>query len=142
MAKDNDTKNRFIELRGNGLSFDKIVEEIGVSKGTLLKWDKELKQEISEVRFIELESMIQKYGVLRTERVKSYGEMLEKYRKELTQRDLSDVSTNKLLDMALIVEDRLREEMKTISYYSKEMVEGYDFSSLSKSPKDTWYVDD
>jgi len=86
MSKNNDTKNRFIELRGNGLSFDKIARDIGVSKGTLLKWEKELKQEISEVRFIELESMIQKYGVLRTERVKSYGEMLEKYRKELTQR--------------------------------------------------------
>jgi len=55
--------------------------------------------------------MIQKYGVLRTERVKSYGEMLKMYRKELSIRDLSDVSTNKLLDMALIVEDRLREEM-------------------------------
>jgi len=62
MAKDNETKNKFIELRGQGLSFDKIVKELGVSKGTLLKWEKELKQEISEVRFIELESMIQNYG--------------------------------------------------------------------------------
>jgi len=141
MSKDNDTKNRFIELRGNGLSFDKIVKDIGVSKGTLLKWDKELKQEISEVRFIELESMIQKYGVLRTERVKSYGEMLEKYRKELTQRDLSDVSTNKLLDMALIVEDRLREEMKAIRHYSKETdIESFDIDM--KVPKDTWCVED
>ena len=141
MSKDNDTKNRFIELRGNGLSFDKIVKDIGVSKGTLLQWDKEFKQEISEVRFIELESMIQKYGVLRTERVKSYGEMLKMYRKELSIRDLSDVSTNKLLDMALIVEDRLREEMKAIRHYSKETdIEGFDFDM--KVPKDTWYVED
>jgi len=69
MSRDNQTKQKFIELRGQGLSFDKIVKDIGVSKGTLLKWDKELKQEISEVKFIELEAMIQKYGVLRTERV-------------------------------------------------------------------------
>ena len=54
MAKDNDTKHRFIELRGNGLSFDKIVKDIGVSKGTLLKWEKELKQEISEVVQLEI----------------------------------------------------------------------------------------
>jgi len=141
MSKDNDTKHRFIELRGQGLSFDKIVKDIGVSKGTLLQWEKELKQEISEVRFIELESMIQKYGVLRTERVKSYGEMLEKYRKELSIRDLSDVSTNKLLDMALIVEDRLREEMKDIRHYSKETdIEGFDFNA--KVPVDTWHVED
>jgi len=141
VSKDNDTKRRFIELRGQGLSFDKIVKDIGVSKGTLLKWDKEFKQEISEVRFIELESMIQKYGVLRTERVKSYGEMLKMYRKELSIRDLSDVSTNKLLDMALIVEDRLREEMKDIRHYSKETdIEGFDFDM--KVPKDTWCVED
>jgi len=140
--KDTKTKEKFIQLRGNGLSFDKIVEEIGVSKGTLLKWDKELKQEISEVRFIELESMIQKYGVLRTERVKSYGEMLEKYRKELTQRDLSDVSTNKLLDMALIVEDRLREEMKDIRHYSKETkVSGLELA-FPDVPQNTWQVED
>jgi len=143
VSKDNDTKNRFIELRGNGLSFDKIVKDIGVSKGTLLKWDKELKQEISEVRFIELESMIQKYGVLRTERVKSYGEMLEKYRKELSNRDLSDVSTNKLLDMALIIEDRLREEIKHISHFSKETKMG-GLPSLSSYdvPIHTWHVED
>ena len=141
MAKDNQTKDRFIELRGQGFSFDKIVKDIGVSKGTLLQWDKEFKQEISEVRFIELESMIQKYGVLRTERVKSYGEMLKMYRKELSIRDLSDVSTNKLLDMALIVEDRLREEMKAIRHYSKETdIEGFDFDM--KVPKDTWYLED
>ncbi len=59
MSKDNNTKHRFIELRGQGLSFDKIVKEIGVSKGSLLKWDKELRQEISEVKFFELEAMIQ-----------------------------------------------------------------------------------
>jgi len=140
--KDTKTKEKFIQLRGNGLSFDKIVEEIGVSKGTLLKWDKELKQEISEVRFIELESMIQKYGVLRTERVKSYGEMLEKYRKELSTRDLSDVSTNKLLDMALIVEDRLREEMKDIRHYSKETkVSGLELA-FPDVPQNTWQVED
>jgi len=52
----------------------------------------------------------EKYGALRTERVRAYGEMLEKYRKELGNRDLSDVSTNKLLDMALIVEGRFKRD--------------------------------
>ncbi len=59
MAKDNDTKHKFIELRGNGLSFDKIVKQLDVSKGVLLKWDKEFKQQISEVKFISIEAMIE-----------------------------------------------------------------------------------
>ena len=141
MAKDINTKHKFIELRGKGLSFDKIVKELDVSKGVLLKWDKEFKQEISEVRFIELESMIQKYGVLRTERVKVYGELLKKYRKELSTRDLSDVPTNKLLDMAVLVEDRLREEIKDIRHFSKETeIGGFNMDTL-QVPKDTWSVD-
>jgi len=142
MARDNETKNKFIELRGQGLSFDKIVKEIGISKGTLLKWDVEFKQEISEIKFIELEAMIQNYGMLKSERVRAYGEMLERCRKELSNRDLKDVPSNKLLDMAVLVEDRLREEMKDIRHYSKETeIGGFNMDTL-QVPKDTWSVDD
>ncbi len=38
--------------------------------------------------------------------MRAYGEMLEKCRKELSNRDLKDVPSNKLLDMAVLVEDR------------------------------------
>ncbi len=76
------------------------------------------------------------------ERVRAYGEMLEKCRKELSNRDLKDVPSNKLLDMAVLVEDRLREEMKDIRHYSKETVTDFNFSSLSELPKDIWRVED
>ncbi len=67
--------------------------------------------------------------------------MIEQYRKELSTRDLSDVSTNKLFDMALIIQDRLREEIKDISPFSKETdIQGYDFDV--KVPVNTWHVDD
>jgi len=141
MAKDNETKNKFIELRGQGLSFDKIVKQLDVSKGSLLKWDKEFKQEISEIKFISIEAMIEQYKVGKSERIKNYGELLKKYRKELSTRDLEDVPSNKLLDMAVLVEDRLREEIKDIRHYSKETdIQGYDFDV--KVPVNTWHVDD
>ncbi len=143
MAKDNETKNKFIELRGKGLSFDKIVKQLDVSKGILLKWDKEFKQEISEVKFISIEAMIEQYKVGKIERIKNYGEMIEQYRKELSTRDLSDVSTNKLFDMALIIQDRLREEIKDISHFSKETKSTAGFSlSDYDTPVDTWKIDD
>jgi len=142
MAKDNETKNKFIELRGNGLSFDKIVKQLDVSKGVLLKWDKEFKQEISEIKFISIEAMIEQYKVGKSERIKNYGEMIEQYRKELSTRDLEDVPTSKLFDMALIIQDRLREEIKDISHFSKETKSTADFSlSDYDTPVDTWKVD-
>ncbi len=141
MAKDINTKHKFIELRGQGFSFDKIVKQLDVSKGSLLKWDKEFKQEISEIKFISIEAMIEQYKVGKSERIKNYGELLKKYRKELSTRDLEDVPSNKLLDMAVLVEDRLREEIKDIRHYSKETdIQGYDFDV--KVPVNTWHVDD
>jgi len=77
------------------------------------------------------------------ERVRAYGEMLEKCRKELSNRDLKDVPSNKLLDMAVLVEDRLREEIKDISHFSKETKSIGDFSfSDCDTPVDTWKVED
>ena len=36
------TKERFIELRAKGWSFDKIAKETGKAKQTLIDWSKEL----------------------------------------------------------------------------------------------------
>jgi len=48
--KENEEKQKFIELRAEGLSYDKISKEIAVSKPTLMKWEKEFSQEIKELR--------------------------------------------------------------------------------------------
>ena len=42
MAGNIEQQARFIELRGKGMSFQKIAEEMGVSKPTLIKLFKEL----------------------------------------------------------------------------------------------------
>jgi len=40
--KDQQTKEKFIELRAKGLSFDKISRELRISKQTLINWSKKL----------------------------------------------------------------------------------------------------
>lgn len=40
----------FIELRAHGKTYDEITAEIGVSKPTLVKWNREFKGEIKLVR--------------------------------------------------------------------------------------------
>ena len=41
-------KQRFVELRAKGLSFERIAEELKVSKPTLIKWSEELFHEVQE----------------------------------------------------------------------------------------------
>ena len=46
---------KFVELRAKGMSFERIAEEIKVSKPTLIKWSEELFHEVQEAQFYELE---------------------------------------------------------------------------------------
>ncbi len=48
--KDNETKNKFIELRAKGFSFAKISKELKTSKQTLVTWSKDLTLEIKNLK--------------------------------------------------------------------------------------------
>ena len=55
--KDTATKAQFVELRGRGLSFDKISQELKVSKVTLIQWSKELALEIKNQKAMEIDNL-------------------------------------------------------------------------------------
>ena len=56
--KNHDNKEKFIELRALGLSFDKISLEIGVSKPTLIKWNRECSKEVANLMYFNFEKLI------------------------------------------------------------------------------------
>lgn len=123
--KDNDKKKEFIELRAKNWSFQRISEEIGVSKPTLIKWDKDFNYEIQTLNNIELQSLYDEYETTRTQRVKYLGEMHKKLIDELKSRDLSDVKTDKLLEMVIKTSDKLKEikSEKMLIFRTKEDIE-------------------
>ena len=61
MAKDNETKDKFIEMRAKGLSYDKISKQLKVAKSTLISWSKEFELEIKNFRNIEPEALNEKF---------------------------------------------------------------------------------
>jgi orotate phosphoribosyltransferase-like protein len=63
--KEMQCKEKFIELRSQGLSFEKISKEINVSKPTLIKWNQEYSQEISNLVFFHSEKLIEEFKLLR-----------------------------------------------------------------------------
>lgn len=97
--KTTDIKQRFIELRAQGWSFDKIAKELKVSKVALVDWAKEFEEDIANLKAVELEALYEKYYLLKEERIKTFGELLLKLRKEIDKRDLKDLSTDKLIDL-------------------------------------------
>jgi len=97
--KDMKTKERFIELRGQGLPLAEIAAEIGVSKPTLISWERDLKEQIDNRQAVELEATYDKYCLSVRKRVEFFGNVLSQIRDELETRDLSTISTEKLFAM-------------------------------------------
>ena len=118
-----ETKQKFIELRAQGLSFDKIAKELNKSKQTLIDWSRDLSGEIANLKAIELEDIYQKYYLLKENRLQTLGTMLSKIKTEVDTRELTDVPTEKLLDLLLKYNSKVAEELVEPEYKSKEEIE-------------------
>jgi len=116
MVKTVEDKQRFVELRAKGLSFERIAEELKVSKPTLIKWSEELFHEVQEAEFYELENLLENYKLMRKQRFENYCKLLSSALAELESRaaagKLQEVPTEKLLIMAEQLEKRIQQETK------------------------------
>jgi len=119
-----ETKEKFIEMRAKGYSFDKIAKEIGKAKQTLIDWSKELQDEIANRKALELEALYESYYLLKENRLQTFGAMLTKIKEEIERRDLSDVPTDKLLELLLKYNSQVKEEIVEPLYKSsQELIE-------------------
>ena len=118
--KPQSVKENFIDLRAKGFSFDNIAKELKMSKQTLIDWSKELQEEIANRKAIELESLYETYYLLKEYRLKNFGSLLNKIEQELQNRDLSDVATDKLLELFLKYNTQLKEEMVEPNFRSSQ----------------------
>lgn len=96
-----DQKKKFVELRAKGFSIRKIARKLRHSPQTCLNWQAELEDEIARLKAIELEALYEKYHLLKEHRIELLGSQIEAIRRELKNRDLGELSTEKLLDLQL-----------------------------------------
>ena len=105
--KDAETKERFIELRAQEYSYDKIAELLEVSKRTLINWGNELNVEIGNAKALRLDVLREKFILSAESKIELWGELVDRLKQELETRDLSQVDTNKLLDMLIKTHSKL-----------------------------------
>jgi transcriptional regulator len=116
------TKQRFIELRAKGWSFDKIAKELGKAKQTLIDWSKELQDEIANCKALELEALYESYYLLKEAKIKKYGAILSKITNELESRDFNKVPTGRLLELYLLYFERLSQEVIEPTFKSSQEI--------------------
>jgi transcriptional regulator with XRE-family HTH domain len=112
MTKTIEEVSKFIELRARGWSFDKIAIELQVSKPTLLKWERENESTLAEARALELQAVLERHKLMRLERAEALSSLLSSVLEEVKRRGekLQNLSTDKLVDLALTLESRLAKE--------------------------------
>ncbi len=120
---DLEVKEKFIELRAKGWSFDKIAKELHKRKATLIDWSKELESEIANRKAIELEVLYEKHYLLKEQRIEILGNLLNKIINEIENRNLKDIPTNKLFDLFLKYNKEIKEEMIEPVYKSTMEIE-------------------
>ncbi|MCU0598701.1 MAG: hypothetical protein MUE70_05500 [Desulfobacterales bacterium] len=118
--KDTKTKEKFLELRAAGKSFDSIASELKTSKQTLIAWAKDLQTEISNLKAIELEKLQELYFMTKAERIKLFGEKLKSIKEELEKRNFADLSTERLLDYFVKYSEILKSEVTDPSFRGEE----------------------
>ena len=101
------TQQRFVDLRATGWSFARIASELKVSRGTLIHWSRKFQFEIQNHRAIELESLREQLLGAREARAKALAAQLRSVETELATRDIADLSTSRLFQLA----DSLRRQI-------------------------------
>jgi transposase-like protein len=114
---ESEKQKRFIELRSQSISYLKISKEIGVSKNTLVKWSKELSNELKNAKSLEMEAIREEYFLTRRHRLRIIGSQLSKLTQEILNRDLSEVPTWRLFEMQQKLTIEVEKDNDDVKFY-------------------------
>ena len=92
-------RQRFLELRSAGHSYNKIAAKLKVSKSSLVRCSRELTNELKNAKALELEGIREEFMVSREHRLRIMGTQLSKLTQEVLKRDLTEVPTWRIFDM-------------------------------------------
>lgn len=116
--KDQETQQRFIQLRSQGWSYARIAQELDVARGTLVNWSRKFRFEIQNLRAIELEGLQQELIATRESRARALSEQLKRVETELASRDLTQVSTGRLYSLAASLRQQILRETGSVHFTS------------------------
>ena len=120
--KDLNLKEKFIDMRMEGCSFDKIAKELNNSKITLIQWNKELKKEISNLEFLKYQGLLEKHKLTQTAKVEYLMEAIEKVKRALQEKDYNKLSVRDLVKLLEKLENDLKQETQNIKYYTGDFI--------------------
>ena len=118
----NAKQQKFILLRADGISFDKIAKDLKVSKPTLIQWSKLFEEDIKDIQFQNFINIKESYSWNTQKRYKDLLEQMELVnggisKADLTQASLKDLFTikNSIVNQIEMIEKRVKTDPKISS---------------------------
>ena len=115
---DEQTVQRFIQLRSQGWPFARIATELNVSKPTLINWSRKHQFQIQNLRAVELEAAADQWLSSVSDRLNSLGQQLRKVEAELATRDIKALSTPQLYAMARTLRRQIQQTAGPVQFTS------------------------
>ena len=115
---DEQTVQRFIQLRSQGWPFARIATELNVSKPTLINWSRKHQFQIQNLRAVELEALADKWLAPVSDRLNSLGEQLCKVEAELATRDVKGLLTPQLYSVARNLRRQIQQTAGPVQFTS------------------------
>src|SRR5688500_13105465 len=91
-----ETINNVIELRAQGLSFDRIGKALNISPSTAFEWADKFNDQIERLRRIQLEAVYERVFANCEQEATYLAEELKRVQAELRERDYGYVNTEQL----------------------------------------------
>ena len=107
-------KERFVRLRAQGLPYSEIENELGVTKKTLIKWERELLEDIKEEQAAEIEHIRSVYWAEKRERIDFLMERQKRLHEEEQKRDLSEIEMAKIMALESQTSKELKKEIQSL----------------------------
>lgn len=102
-------KDKFIELRLQGETFENIAKELKVSKQTLITWNKsiQVKDVLEAGKLIRYQSILNQYGQQLEHKIEVHSKLLKRIDEELAKRKLDSISTGALIKLQFMIQEKL-----------------------------------
>ena len=113
-----DKMQKAIKMLAQNYSYRSIMESLGISRHAVELIAQQTKYDVALLRGEEYQKLYDEYHMNKTDKIKLYGKDLLKIERELSKRDLSDVSDADLIEL----------KQKTISRLEKL------FTSVNSEP--------
>lgn len=129
----NEKQKKFLLLRADGLSFDKIAKEIKVTKKTLIQWSRIFKDDINDLQFQAMRDLKEQYSFSKQKKYEQLLKHLQKIDEAIEETDLKTASIKDLLLVRNDLNYKLEQMEKNTKFTDTNLVSTCDITGTKEA---------